>query len=451
MSRPLLASFLACAVQASALAQGSIVAWGGDPIFHIMNAPTGTNFIQVSTGNSHSVALRSDGSIVSWGANDFAQVSGTPQGTGFIQVEAGLFHSLALGANGSIVAWGWDSKGQVSNAPMGGGHTQLAAGLFHSLALRSDGSIAAWGISDGSQGDGCQVACAPTGVGYNILAAGELWSLASGIPASTTWGLGAPTPPGVSFVAHAAVGASHGLLTNSVGGILSWGSDSSGQVSNTPTGFGFSQVAAGSQHSLALHQNGRIEAWGGDWALQVSGAPSGPGFFQIGACGTQSVALRHNNFGSSYCSGDSPTSGCPCGAHGGTGEGCLNTTTTTGAKLTASGEAAITGDSFLLFAEGIPGKKPGLILRGANQLNGGLGNPVGDGLLCVGGQSARSQVQVTSAGTTAFTDFNGSPFGQSSYGVGVPTNYQFWYRDTGNTCSGSGFNFSNAWTTTWLP
>lgn len=35
--------------------------------------------------------------------------------------------------------------------------------------------------------------------------------------------------------------------------------------------------------------------------------------------------------------------------------------------------------------------------------------------------------------------------------TGVATNYQYWYRDPGNTCSGAGFNFSNAWTTTWLP
>ncbi|MFT7486705.1 MAG: hypothetical protein ACI9F9_002561, partial [Candidatus Paceibacteria bacterium] len=55
------------------------------------------------------------------------------------------------------------------------------------------------------------------------------------------------------------------------------------------------------------------------------------------------------------------------------------------------------------------------------------------------------------AGTTTFTDFQGSPFGNSGYGLGFPTNYQFWYRDPGNTCTGSGFNFTNAWTTSWLP
>ncbi len=122
-----------------------------------------------------------------------------------------------------------------------------------------------------------------------------------------------------------------------------------------------------------------------------------------------------------------------------------------GATLAGSGEASLTNDSFQLDVAGVPGNKPGLIVLGANQLNGGLGNPVGDGLLCVGGQTARSQVQASAAGFTTFADFQGQPFGASSYGPGVPTNYQYWYRDTANTCSGSGFNFSNAWTTTWLP
>ena len=70
-------------------------------------------------------------------------------------------------------------------------------------------------------------------------------------------------------------------------------------------------------------------------------------------------------------------------------------------------KAAVIGDTFWLDVQGVPGSKPGLILRGNNQLAGGLGAPVGDGLLCVAGQSARSHVQITSGGSTSFTDING--------------------------------------------
>lgn len=155
--------------------------------------------------------------------------------------------------------------------------------------------------------------------------------------------------------------------------------------------------------------------------------------------------------GNAFCFGDGSGTVCPCGSVSNPGEGCTNSGGITGAVLSATGTASLTQDSFELHVSGVSGNRPGLILRGASQMNGGNGSVVGDGLLCVAGQTARSQVQVTSSGTTVFADFQGSGFGASSYGAGLPTNYQFWYRDPANTCSGSGFNFSNAWTVTWLP
>jgi hypothetical protein len=119
--------------------------------------------------------------------------------------------------------------------------------------------------------------------------------------------------------------------------------------------------------------------------------------------------------------------------------------------LRGEGHASITNDSFWLDVQGAPGSKPGLILRGDNQLAAGLGAPVGDGILCAAGQSARTQVQITSAGNTSFTDANGGAFGAWTYGIGARVNYQFWYRDPHNTCSGLGFNWSNAWAVTWIP
>jgi hypothetical protein len=158
-----------------------------------------------------------------------------------------------------------------------------------------------------------------------------------------------------------------------------------------------------------------------------------------------------NNTGSAYCFGDGSGTACPCGAVGLPGEGCPNSGGLGGATLTGAGNAALSNDTFQLQITGVPGAKPGIILRGANQVNGGNGNPVGEGLLCAGGQSARSSVKLTSAaGAVTFTEFRpGQSFGSQSYGAGVPANYQFWYRDTANTCNGGGFNFTNGWTVTW--
>ncbi len=161
-------------------------------------------------------------------------------------------------------------------------------------------------------------------------------------------------------------------------------------------------------------------------------------------------AVAPPDTGSPFCAGDGSGTLCPCANFGAAGAGCTNSGGL-GATLTGSGGAGIGAADTLAFTiSGVAGSKPGLLLRGDNQLNGGLGNPAGAGLICVGGGSQRSQVQVTDAGgNTTFSDWNGAGFG-SIANAGVPTNFQFWYRDpVGSPCAGTDFNFSNAWTVTY--
>lgn len=157
--------------------------------------------------------------------------------------------------------------------------------------------------------------------------------------------------------------------------------------------------------------------------------------------------------GTAYCVGDGSGGACPCGNNSavGAGEGCANSTGS-GATMVASGSASFTNDTLAFTIAGVNGQKPGLILRGNNAINGGLGNGVGDGLICTGGQSGRSQVQVTDVnGDVVFSNYNGSGFG-SVANVGAPTFYQYWYRDSNpiGPCA-TGFNFSNAWDVTYQP
>ena len=152
------------------------------------------------------------------------------------------------------------------------------------------------------------------------------------------------------------------------------------------------------------------------------------------------------NPGTPYCFGDGTGANCPCSAFGAAGQGCANTFGI-GATLTAAGTASFSNDTLTLSIDGVPGAKPGLILRGDNQVS----NPAGDGILCASGNSQRSQVQITTgAGSTTFSDFHGSPFG-SVANMGSVTNFQFWYRDPANPCSGAGFNFTNGWALMYQP
>lgn len=119
--------------------------------------------------------------------------------------------------------------------------------------------------------------------------------------------------------------------------------------------------------------------------------------------------------------------------------------------MTVEGVPSIFTDTFSFNITGVNGSKPCLLIRGNNQAGGAMGVPAGDGLLCTTGGSQRSQVQMTDAGgTTTFSDWNGSGLG-SVANAGAATNFQCWYRDpVGGPC-GSGFNFSNGWTVTYIP
>jgi hypothetical protein len=149
------------------------------------------------------------------------------------------------------------------------------------------------------------------------------------------------------------------------------------------------------------------------------------------------------NTGSPFCYGDGSGSTCPCGAFGAPGEGCL-TTSGTGAQLVGTGNADVSSDTLTLSVSGGPANKPGIFFQGNSQLNGGNGNPAGDGILCTSGGTIRYAVNALDAtGATSQTGF-----GVNATSGGTK-HYQYWFRDPANPCGGQ-FNFTNGWAVNWL-
>jgi len=72
---------------------GSILGWGNQVVDSAELAQK--NHIAISTGRSHSLALRSDGTIVGWGYNSYGQAT-PPPGNNYIAISAGGEHSLAI-------------------------------------------------------------------------------------------------------------------------------------------------------------------------------------------------------------------------------------------------------------------------------------------------------------------------------------------------------------------
>ncbi|MHB1158673.1 MAG: hypothetical protein ACYC26_17760, partial [Phycisphaerales bacterium] len=63
--------------------------------------------------------------------------------------------------------------------------------------------------------------------------------------------------------------------------IAAWGNDVYGQVSNAPTGTGYTTIAGGDYSGYALRANGSIAAWGWNGYGQVSNVPTDTGYTAI--------------------------------------------------------------------------------------------------------------------------------------------------------------------------
>ena len=73
--------------------------------------------------------------------------------------------------------------------------------------------------------------------------------------------------------------------------ITSWGWDSDDQVTSTPTGTDFTDIAGGFYHSLALKADGSLISWGRDGDNQVTDTPLDTNFTAIAAGRYHSMAL----------------------------------------------------------------------------------------------------------------------------------------------------------------
>jgi len=122
---------------------------------------TATTWKQVACGDVHTTAIKTDGTLWAWGSNGSYQLGIGGQnaqfpnptevfggGTNWKQVTAGEFHSAAVKTDGTLWAWGFNTDGQIGNGttsqiatPVGvfGGETnwkQVSCGFGHTAATK---------------------------------------------------------------------------------------------------------------------------------------------------------------------------------------------------------------------------------------------------------------------------------------------------------------------------
>ena len=136
----------------------------------------GTNWMQVSAGTSFTAAIKTDGSLWLWGNNAYGQlgdntvlrksspVQTITRGNNWKQVSCGDTHTVAVKTNGTLWSWGDNSSGKlgdnttaarrsspVQTVAFGTNWKQVSAGYYSTAAIKTDGTLWAWGYNAGGQ------------------------------------------------------------------------------------------------------------------------------------------------------------------------------------------------------------------------------------------------------------------------------------------------------------
>ncbi|MFN3968569.1 T9SS type A sorting domain-containing protein [Flavobacterium sp.] len=317
---------------------------------------TANDWLTVSAGAAHTLAVKTNGTLWAWGNGQFGQLgngifnSATPNVTqvgtanDWVEVSAGNRFSLAIKNNGTLWAWGWNNTGQLGlnnlidqNLPIQVGTAndwlRIDAGDQHSLGVKTTGTLWAWGNNTSGQlGDGTNTnSLIPIQIGtlnnWLLVSAGVNHSIATDNSNFLyTWGdntngeLGDGTntsnnsPNAVSFSTDGtpslciaiSAGNTDSLIIKSDNTLWSSGFNSSGQLglgNNTNvnafnqvgTGNTWQGISAGDIHSLALETTLDLWSTGRNFEGQLGiGTNTAANTLQSVTCPTS--ALSNNSF-----------------------------------------------------------------------------------------------------------------------------------------------------------
>lgn len=313
----------------------SLWAWGVREITLASDYVTTTftySWTQISSGDSHTVAIRSDGRLFAWGLNSVGQIGdntvlsrsspvqiGTSENEGefWYNVSAKGSRTVAVRCDNTIWVWGLNSgyvglndninrssPVQITSAPVTS-YVQVSAGIDHTLALNKIGQLYIWGNNNayqlGTNDSVMRSSPVQLSGSFTQISAGNSHSLA--VDSNSTlyvWGdntigqLGNSASLEYWSSVHIGIYSTTAYAIRNDGLLYSWGSDSSGNFGtnnaaatqrSSPVQIGtssWSMIAAGRSHTLAIKADGTLWAWGANAsgeladAIPIGGARSSP-------------------------------------------------------------------------------------------------------------------------------------------------------------------------------
>ena len=229
----------------------------------------GTNWKQVSCGNGHTAAIKTDGTLWTWGYNYYGTLGDNTTitrsipvttfagGTNWKQVSTGGSYTAAIKTDGTLWTWGNNSSGQlgINNATSaictpittfagGTNWKQVGCGYHHTSAIKTDGTLWVWG--------------------YNYYGTLGINNTTSKLTPVTTFA-------GRANWKQVSCGGEHTAAIKTDGTLWTWGSNNFGEMGNvisirrdTPIttfagGTNWKQVSAGNRRTAAIKTSDNLQ------------------------------------------------------------------------------------------------------------------------------------------------------------------------------------------------
>jgi alpha-tubulin suppressor-like RCC1 family protein len=278
----------------------------------------GTNWKQVSSGANHIAAIKTDGTLWTWGNGTFGVLGtndvtsrSTPVttfagGTNWKQVSSGNAHTAAIKTDGTLWTWGFGFSGQLGtndvtsrSTPVttfagGTNWKQVSSGDYHTAAIKTDGTLWTWGYGTfGQLGDNTAVSRSTP---VTTFAGGTNWKQVSS-------------------------GNAHTAAIKTDGTLWTWGNGTFGQLGDntavsrsTPVttfagGTNWKQVSSGNAHTSAIKTDGTLWTWGngtfgrlgngvttGSISTPVTTFAGGTNWKQVSVGGNHCAAIKSVDF-----------------------------------------------------------------------------------------------------------------------------------------------------------